>query len=94
MTAWAGTAIYGTKKAGAHGRMTKNVQDDRPISGGSLDRYDPTIHGDLRIVMIPRSRTTKGSWPGHDPSSTKEETTDYLNHGHYHVSSYFLFTLQ
>ena len=66
MTAWAGTAIYGTKKAGARGRMTMNVQDDRLISGGSLDRYDLTIHGDLRIVMIPRSRTTKGSWPGHD----------------------------
>ena len=61
MTAWARTAIYGREKAGVRGRMTKNVQDSRLISEGSIDRYDLTIYRDLRIVIIPRSRAIKGS---------------------------------
>ena len=85
-------AIYGQRKGGRTRQNDKGVQKEQPIRDGSLDRNDPTIPRDLRIVVIPRSQEQRGSCQRHDPGVREGQVTDYLNHSHYHVSSY-LFSL-
>ena len=51
----------------------KDVEDGQPIEDGSLDRYDLKIYGDLRIVVIPRSKGVKVPRQGHDPGDISKE---------------------